>query len=295
MTVNTFIRIMLAGAAIVFCQCANAAGDPAAGQVAFENQCSICHTTVAGKNGFGPSLAKVFGRRSGELTDYKYSAAMANSGLVWDAPTLDAFLASSTAKVPGSAMSVSITDSVERANVIAYLTTLGTAGSATSSAAPPTMTPLGHGPTDNELLRAADDRRNWLYASKSYEGQRYVASAQITTANAARLRPVCIFRSDNVVSMQSTPLVYQGVMYVTMNEVTAAIDATTCHPRWTSTWTLKSGALSKVNRGEGWSPDPWDAGRLSCCAQHERRVAALEQEDCRLQVRAVPQHASADF
>jgi alcohol dehydrogenase (cytochrome c) len=249
MTVNTFIRIMLAGAAMVFCQYANAGGDAAAGQVAFENQCSICHTTVVGRNGFGPSLAKVFGRRSGELADYKYSAALANAGLVWDAPTLDAFLASSTTKVPGTAMSVSITDSVERANVIAYLTTLGTAASAASTAAPPTMTPHGHGPTDNDLLRAADDRRNWLYASKSYEGQRYVASTQITAANAARLRPVCIFRSDNVVSMQSSPLVYEGVMYVTMNEATAAIDATTCRLRWTSSWTLKGGALSKVNRG----------------------------------------------
>src|SRR5580704_3598227 len=123
MTVNKFIRIMLAGAAIVSCQYANAVGDPAAGQLAFENQCSICHTTVAGKNGFGPSLARVFGRRSGELTDYKYSTAMTNADLVWDAPTLDTFLASSTTKVPGTAMSVSITDSATRANVIAYLTT----------------------------------------------------------------------------------------------------------------------------------------------------------------------------
>jgi alcohol dehydrogenase (cytochrome c) len=249
MTVNTFVRILLAGAAIVFCHYANAAGDATAGQVAFENQCSICHTTVAGKNGFGPSLAKVFGRRAGELAGFKYSAALANADLVWDAPTLDAFLASSTTKVPGTAMSVSITDSGVRANVIAYLATLGTTASANSTAAPPTIAPLDHGPTSDELLHAADDRQNWLYASKDYAGQRYAPSAQITSANAARLRPVCIFRSDNVVSMQSSPLVYQGVMYVTMNEATAAIDATTCHARWTSTWTMRDSALSKVNRG----------------------------------------------
>ena len=245
---NTFIRIMLTEAAIIFCQYANAVGDPAAGQVAFENQCSICHTTVAGKNGFGPSLAKVFGRRSGELTDYKYSTAMTNADLVWDAPTLDTFLASSTTKVPGTAMSVSITDSATRANVIAYLTTLGTATATSADARPPT-TPLGRGPTGDELLRAADDRQNWLYASKDYAGQRYVESAQITAANAARLRAVCIFRSDNVVSMQSSPLVYRGVMYVTMDQATVAIDATTCRPRWTYTWTIKGNALSKVNRG----------------------------------------------
>jgi outer membrane protein assembly factor BamB len=35
------------------------AGDVKAGKTAFENQCAACHTTEAGKNGFGPSLAGV--------------------------------------------------------------------------------------------------------------------------------------------------------------------------------------------------------------------------------------------
>jgi cytochrome c2 len=37
-------------------------GDAVADKTVFEKQCSICHTTVAGRNGFGPSLAGVFGR-----------------------------------------------------------------------------------------------------------------------------------------------------------------------------------------------------------------------------------------
>lgn len=205
---------------------------------------------MVGKSGFGPSLAGVLGRRSGALADYKYSTAIANAGLVWDAPTLDAFLMSSTKKIPGTAMSVSITDAAARVNVIAYLATLGAAPTAGSSTAVPrALAAPGRGPTGKELLDAAADPQNWLYASKDYQGQRYVTSIQITPANAARLRPVCIFRSDNVVSMQSSPLVYQGTMYLTMNEVTAAIDAATCRPRWTYTGALKDGALSKVNRG----------------------------------------------
>lgn len=43
--------------------------------------------------------------------------------------------------------------------------------------------------------------------------------------------------------------VYQGTTYLTMDETTMAIDASNCRPRWTHTWTLKDGALSKVNRG----------------------------------------------
>ncbi len=38
-------------------------------------------------------------------------------------------------------------------------------------------------------------------------------------------------------------------MYFTVDEATVAIDATTCRERWSHTWNLKDGALSKANRG----------------------------------------------
>ncbi len=44
--------------ALIFCVApAYAEGDPIAGKTVFANQCVSCHTTQAGKNGFGPSLA----------------------------------------------------------------------------------------------------------------------------------------------------------------------------------------------------------------------------------------------
>lgn len=239
-----FLGVALASAG------AYAGGDAAAGKTVFENQCSSCHTTIADKDGFGPSLAGVVGRKSGSRTGYKYSAAMSNAGLTWDAATLDAFLTSSTAKVPGTAMAVSITDASARANVIAYLGTLGAPPAASSSAASkPVITPLGHGPTGEELRAAATDQKNWLYASKDYGGQRYVALKQITAANARQLRAVCIYRSNTAGATQTSPLVYQGIMYFTIDETTVAIDAATCRERWTHTWPLKDGALSKTNRG----------------------------------------------
>ena len=84
-----------------------------------------CHTTVVGKNGFGPSLAEVFGRSSGGLADYHYSTAMASAGLTWNQTTLDEFLTSSTTMFPGTLMQASIADSKTRADVIPYLETLG--------------------------------------------------------------------------------------------------------------------------------------------------------------------------
>ena len=221
----------------------------AEGKSLFDSQCSNCHTTVVGKNGFGPSLAEVIGRPSGGLADYHYSTAMANAGLIWNETNLDQFLASSTTKVPGTLMPVSIADATTRADIIAYLKTLGVAAVESSSAQARSTTPLPSGPTGEELLGAAADREDWLYASKDYTGQRYVASKQITAANAAQLRPVCIYRSTSVGATQANPLVYRGTMYFTIDEATVAIDAATCQQRWIYTWKLRDGVLSKANRG----------------------------------------------
>jgi alcohol dehydrogenase (cytochrome c) len=229
---------------------AHAAGDAVAGKVAFDNQCAACHTAVVGKNGFGPSLAGVVGRKSGTLAGYAYTSAMTHANLTWDAATLDQFLTNSTAKVPGTSMPVQIADEKTRADAIAYLATLaGAPAQAADAAAPKPPTPLPAGPTSAELLDAATDTQSWLYASKDYAGQRFVALNQITAANAHQLRAVCIYRSNTTGSLQSSPLVYKGVLYFTIDNVTVAIDAATCREKWINTWQMKATPLSKSNRG----------------------------------------------
>src|SRR6266851_2051492 len=239
------------GTAVLSSNGAYAAGDATAGKTIFENQCASCHSTVPGGEGFGPSLARVIDRKSGAVAGYNYSTAMANAGLTWDAKTLDGFLASTTKKVPGTSMSVEIPSEADRANVIAYLATLGVAAAANApatSAAPANM-PLGEGPTQEELLHAAGDTQNWLYASKDYTGQRFVDLDQINASNAASLRAVCIYRSNNAGATQTNPLVYKGVMYLTIDKQIVAIDAATCRERWTYNWQTKDQVLSATNRG----------------------------------------------
>ena len=239
------------GTAVLSSNGAYAAGDATAGKTVFENQCASCHSTVPGGEGFGPSLARVIDRKSGAVAGYNYSTAMANAGLTWDAKTLDGFLASTTKKVPGTSMSVEIPSEADRANVIAYLATLGVAAAANApatSAAPANM-PLGEGPTQEELLHAAGDTQNWLYASKDYTGQRFVDLDQINASNAASLRAVCIYRSNNAGATQTNPLVYKGVMYLTIDKQIVAIDAATCRERWTYNWQTKDQVLSATNRG----------------------------------------------
>jgi alcohol dehydrogenase (cytochrome c) len=243
---------LVVGAVLALSNQAWADGDAAAGKTVFENQCAACHTTEPGKQGFGPSLAGVNGRRSGTLEGFKYTPAMMNAHLVWDAKTLDAFLTSSTAKVPGTSMPVALPDAGARADVIAYLATLGQA--AASAAAPAAVSgaplaPVGTGPTQDELFRAASDTRDWLYASKDYAGARFVDLDQINAGNAASLRAVCIYRSNSAGPTQTSPLVYKGVMYITVDQSIVAIDARTCHERWTYNWPVKDHVLSPTNRG----------------------------------------------
>src|SRR6266404_3575340 len=143
--------------ALVFCGGrAYAEGDAGAGKTVFANQCASCHTIEAGKNGFGPSLAAVLGRKAGGLAGFTYSPAMAQAGLIWDEKNLDEFLTSSTAKVPGTSMPVQLPSASDRANVIAYLETLGRASAAAPSApaASTAGAPSAQGPTQDELLHA---------------------------------------------------------------------------------------------------------------------------------------------
>jgi glucose/arabinose dehydrogenase/cytochrome c2 len=98
------------------------AADPNAGKLAFREQCALCHSAEPSDNGGsqGPSLNGVFGRHAAGDPSYPYTKPLANSGLTWDAPTLDRFLSAPNALVPGSAMVVAVTDNDTRANIIAY-------------------------------------------------------------------------------------------------------------------------------------------------------------------------------
>jgi cytochrome c len=102
---------------------ASAAGDQAIGQRLFA-RCAACHATVPGENKVGPSLAGVFGRKSGSEAGFSYSAALKAANINWDEHTLDQYLANPPADVPGTKMPVGVPSAADRQNIIAYLQTL---------------------------------------------------------------------------------------------------------------------------------------------------------------------------
>ena len=104
---------------------ATASADAKAGAVVFTHKCAECHSTRRGKIVTGPSLAGLFGRKSGSVSDFPYSAAVKASGLVWNADTLDTFIAQPRKTIRGITMtSPGIADATQRADLNAYLATL---------------------------------------------------------------------------------------------------------------------------------------------------------------------------
>jgi cytochrome c2 len=82
----------------------------------------VCHP-VSGERGQGPGLAGVVGRKSA-ATNFAYSAGLRSANLVWDAATLDRYLANPPALVPGTLMTAAVADAGEREELIAFLATL---------------------------------------------------------------------------------------------------------------------------------------------------------------------------
>lgn len=100
-------------------------GDADNGALIYQDACGQCHQLNAGLNKKGPQLMNIYGAPAAELEDYNYSEGLTTSGWVWDAKTLDPYIADAEKAMPDSKMlSDPMPDASERADVIAYLSTL---------------------------------------------------------------------------------------------------------------------------------------------------------------------------
>lgn len=83
------------------------------------------------------------------------------------------------------------------------------------------------------LDRAGSDGNNFLHTNGNYDQTRYYPNKQINTSNVGKLRPAWIFQTEIVESLETSPIVVNGVMYVTtsFNHV-YALDAATGQQIW---------------------------------------------------------------
>ena len=99
-----------------------AMGDVDSGEKIFK-KCAACHSiNKGGKNNIGPALYNVVGRKVGEISDYKYSKALAAYDKNWNFEELNGFLIKPSKWIKGTKMAYAgLRKEKDRASVIKYL------------------------------------------------------------------------------------------------------------------------------------------------------------------------------
>jgi len=119
--------------------------------------------------------------------------------------------------------------------------------------------PVPLGGLSQARLNAADkDGKNWLQVNGGYSQTRFFPGSQINTGNVSKLKPAFVFQTQVLESMETAPVVIDGVMFVTTsyNHI-HAIDATTGKEFWH--YKHKMGPIT-----------------VYCCGPNNRGIAALD-------------------
>jgi cytochrome c len=113
-------RFWMLGIVLLAASAARAAAPQAKLGEAVYARCAACHSLAYDRT--GPRHCGLFGRHAGSVPGFAYSTAMKRSGIVWNARTLDRFLANPPKALPGTSMTYEgVPDGAERAALIAYL------------------------------------------------------------------------------------------------------------------------------------------------------------------------------
>ncbi len=107
------------------------------------------------------------------------------------------------------------------------------------------------------ILAAGSQAGSWLTYSGGYDGHRYSGLGAIDRSNVARLRPAWIYQTNDLNPFETTPIVADGIMYISEPPSNAAaLDLRTGRPIWMFRRAI-----------------PSDVG--VCCGQVNRGVAAM--------------------
>ncbi len=107
--------------------------------------------------------------------------------------------------------------------------------------------------TTDQLLHSSDTPANWLQYGATYDGHRFSSLSQINRDNVSQLTAQWVFQTPLPGFFENTPLVVDGIMYVTAPEDLAfALDARTGHRLWSYKRTLPEklrACCGHTNRG----------------------------------------------
>ena len=226
-----------------------------AGRAQFEGHCAVCH----GKNGNGGELGPAIVTRLANYNDGEL-AILIHTGL------------------PNSGMpSFNLSDG-ETSTLISFLRTLKPSGDeavpvrakvALAGGRSLEGLVMNRSSVDMQMLtdnlrihllrkdgavyREVTSQSDWPSYHGQFGGNRYSEMAQISKTNVAGLAPRWIFSLVNTAPLEVTPVVIEGVMYVTSGNECYALDAGSGRPIWhykrQRTRNLVGNAAEGINRG----------------------------------------------
>ena len=118
---------------------------------------------------------------------------------------------------------------------------------------------LASAQSSDELVKGASNTGDVLNYGMGYNLQRYSSLTQINSKNVHKLAALWNYSLDDNRSEESQPIVYKGVLYITTNSATIAVDAKTGTQLW----------KTKVDY-------PADVPRVVCCGIINRGVAIYD-------------------
>jgi len=99
----------------------------------------------------------------------------------------------------------------------------------------------------SSALIAKRPNADWLSYNGDFSGRRFSGLSQINLSNVGKLRAQWVFHSSNSNRLEVTPVVVNGVMFVTSANDTYALDARTGRTIWHHVWPISEGLIDDAS------------------------------------------------
>ena len=97
-------------------------------------------------------------------------------------------------------------------------------------------------------LRVEPPSANWISYNGDYSGRRYSSLSEVNTSNVGSLRAQWVFHAHNSDRLEVTPVVVNGIMFVTAANDAFALDARTGRVIWHHAWPISDGLIDDASR-----------------------------------------------
>jgi alcohol dehydrogenase (cytochrome c) len=252
---------LLRASIVFFASSVAAAQTPDPGQQVFVTHCAGCH----GTNGNGGELGPDISMRVPARTDEELATLLRQGLPAAGMPAFASLTDTESRDLIRFLRTIRPRDGSAPARTKVTLTTGASLEGVVLSEGTGELQVLGDDRTLHLLRKSGDRYRpvtshgDWPSYNGQTNGSRYSRLAQITKSNVAHMAPKWIFGLPNTPPLQVTPVVVDGVMYVTSANQCYALDAGSGRQIWhyqrPRTKDLVGNAAGGVNRGVGVAGD----------------------------------------